>query len=144
MFAQLLLQHKYGTLTCLQITSRSRNVNATTFPRRQAGLIPKSTEKQWLMLLLLQSLFFFSLLRQPVCHRLEYGSRWYRDLAARAAPRAHPAVLVDGSQSFHGHISDMAPPEQDLSWKKEQTWMLEKKTKHEVMINSWKCFSFII
>lgn len=42
LFAQLLLQHKYGTLTCLQITSHSRNLNTTTFPRRQAGLIPKA------------------------------------------------------------------------------------------------------
>lgn len=43
--------------------------------------------------------------------------RIYRDFTAGVAPLAHPAVLVDWSQSFHGHISDMAPPEQDLSWK---------------------------
>lgn len=30
----------------------------------------------------------------------------------------HPAVFIDGPQPFHGHISDMAPPKQDLPWNK--------------------------
>ena len=33
----------------------------------------------------------------------------------------HHAVLVDGPQTLHGHISDMAPPKQDLSCSKTRT-----------------------
>lgn len=42
LFTQLLLQHKHGTLACLHITSHSRNLNTTTFPRCQAGFVPKA------------------------------------------------------------------------------------------------------
>lgn len=51
----------------------------------------------------------------------------FTDYSILVNKAAHPAVLIDGSQSLHGHISDMAPPEQDLSWKKVQKWMLKRK-----------------
>lgn len=55
------------------------------------------------------------------------GSLPFTDYSILVTKAAHPAVLIDGSQSLHGHISDMAPPEQDLSWKKVQKCMLERK-----------------
>lgn len=40
------------------------------------------------------------------------------DLQGSVGQHTHPAVLVDGPEPFHSHISDMAPPEQDLPWNK--------------------------
>lgn len=42
----------------------------------------------------------------------------------------HPAVLVDGPEPFHGHISDVAPPEQDLPWKTGKTDLEVDKILH--------------
>lgn len=119
LFAQLLLQHKCGPLTCPQITRHSGNLNTTSFPGRRAGLITKALKNSDSCCEACVLGFFLPLPWRPAFHRLQHGCRWCRHLAAEVAPIAHPAVLVDGPQSFHGHVSDMAPPEQDLSWKKD-------------------------
>lgn len=35
-------------------------------------------------------------------------------LASEGLHGTHPAVLVDGPESLHGNISDVAPPEEDF------------------------------
>lgn len=39
-------------------------------------------------------------------------------LGSKCTTNTHPAVLVDRPEPFHCHVSDMAPPEQNLPWNK--------------------------
>lgn len=39
----------------------------------------------------------------------------------------HPAVLIDGSQTLHGHVPDMAPPKQYLPWSKTRRKHVNKR-----------------